>query len=188
VHFSRDPFDTERYQEIAAIARAMLARLGNAPLTVVEELFADIGSGYATPRVDVRGAVFEGDRVLLVRERSDGRWTLPGGYADVGISAGDNVVKEIREEAGIVVRAASLYGIRHKARHEYDPDPRDFYKLFFLCERLDDVAPVAGMEVMDVGFFALDELPPLSTGRVLVKDIHAAAAHRADPGRAPHFD
>ena len=127
-------------------------------------------------------------QVLLVKETTDGLWTLPGGYADVGISPRENVVKEIWEEASIRVAAKSLYGLRHKAKHEYDPDVRDFYKLFFLCEPVGEVCPKPGIETSEVGFFKLDELPPLSTGRVLKEDIAAAFASKGSSCGLVNFD
>jgi ADP-ribose pyrophosphatase YjhB (NUDIX family) len=188
VHFSRDQHDQERYREIAGIANRMLAALGSVPLGRIEGLVADFAKGYATPKIDVRGAVIEDGRVLLVREVVDGLWTLPGGYADVGVSPGENIVREIWEEASIKVSATGLYGIRHKAKHEYDPDATDFYKLFFVCEKLDDIEPAPGLETSEVGFFHPDRLPPLSRGRVIEKDIAAAFAFRTDPTKLTVFD
>ena len=188
LHFSRDAFDQERYAEIAAIANGMLAALGNVPIERIEGLVGDFADGYATPKIDVRGAVLDGDRVLLVREARDGLWTLPGGYADVGISPSENVVKEVWEEAGIKVSAKGLYGLRHKARHAYAPDARDFYKLFFLCEQIDEAEPAPGLETSAAGFFRLDELPPLSRGKVIERDIAAAFDFRRDPTRLTAFD
>jgi ADP-ribose pyrophosphatase YjhB (NUDIX family) len=150
LYFSRNEFDRERYQEIANIANGILSELGNVPASRIANLISDFAKGYATPKVDVRGAVIEGDRILLVREKSDGRWTLLGGIADVGLSPAENVVKELHEEAGIFVSARSLYGVRHKAKHPYDPDVRDFYKLFFLCDRSDQAAPCAGIDTTAV--------------------------------------
>lgn len=188
IHFARENYDRERYGEVAAIANEMLSSLAGVPVGRIEELVSDCAAGYATPKVDVRGAVIDEDRILLVREKSDGLWTLPGGYADVGMSAGENVVKEIREEASIGVRVTALYGIRHKAKHEYRQDIRDFYKLFFLCEQTDRAAPRPGLETAEAGFFAMGELPPLSRGRTLEKDLTAAFAFKADPRRLVLFD
>ncbi|MFQ5610344.1 MAG: NUDIX hydrolase, partial [Woeseiaceae bacterium] len=165
LNYSTADFDKERYDEIASIANQMLAALGDVPIERIQNLVPDFAQGYATPKVDVRGAVIENEQVLLVREASDGLWALPGGFADVGSSPGENIVKEIREEASLDVIARAVYGIRHKARHEYDPDARDFYKMFFLCESCDGATPEPGAEVTDVGFFGLDDLPPLSTSR-----------------------
>jgi ADP-ribose pyrophosphatase YjhB (NUDIX family) len=179
--FTKDHHDRERYVEVAKIANQMLSMLGNVPVSRIHSLVSDFAKGYATPRVDVRGAVIRNDKVLLVRESTDGLWTLPGGYADVGLSPQENVVKEIWEEARIRVEVLGLYAIRHKAKHEYDPDARDFYKLFFACQPIDDVEPLpSGLETTDVGYFSYDELPPLSRGRVIEKDIDAAFRFRVN--------
>jgi ADP-ribose pyrophosphatase YjhB (NUDIX family) len=188
LHFTRDPFDRERFLEIATIANEMLADLGNVPISRIEGLVSDFARGYATPKVDVRGAVFRQDRILLVQERSDQRWTLPGGFADIGFSAAENVVREIHEEAGLYVAAHRLFSIRHKAKQPYEPDARDFYKLFFLCENLDNGEPSVGSETSAAEFFGLDALPSLSTGRVLESDIAAAFAANSDPERPVLFD
>lgn len=188
LHYGQGDYDRERYQEIATIARGMLAALADGPMPGLENLDADFGFGYATPKVDVRGAVFRGDSILLVRELSDDRWTLPGGFADVGLSPSENVVKEIWEEASVKVTAKSLYGVRHKARHEYSPDVLDLYKLFFLCERVDDAEPKPGLETVEARFVARNEMPPLSRGRTLEKDIAAAFAVRDNPQCVAYFD
>ena len=188
LHFCKDEFDRERYDEVAEIANAMLAEIGNVPIDRISSLVSDFAKGYATPKVDVRGAVVEGDTILLVRERSDGLWTLPGGFADVGRSAAQNVEKEILEEAGMRVKASRLYGVRHKAKRPYEPDARDFYKMFFLCERADDSGPVAGAETSDARFFPRERLPQLSRGRVIEQDIEAAFAYADGTRHAAHFD
>jgi ADP-ribose pyrophosphatase YjhB (NUDIX family) len=186
--FAADEFDRERYREIAEIANAMLAEIGDVPVERIAGLVSDLAQGYATPKVDVRGAVVEDDAILLVRERNDGLWTLPGGFADVGRSAAENVEKEIFEEAGLRVRARRLYAVRHKAKRAYEPDARDFYKLFFLCERLDAAAPAAGAETSEARFFERGRLPELSRARVIEDDIEAAFAHAVGEGRPASFD
>ncbi len=185
--FTRDPFDRERYEEMAGIAAYMLAHLADLPVEHVTGLMAPEPE-YATPKVDVRGAIVVEGQILLVQERSDGRWSLPGGCAGVGLSASENVVKEIREEAGLEVRVVRLYAVRHKAKGPYDPDLRDFYKLFFLCEPTAGVDARAGFEVADARFFAPDALPPLSTTRVVVRDIAAAIASREGGPADVQFD
>jgi ADP-ribose pyrophosphatase YjhB (NUDIX family) len=187
-HFTADKFDRERYEEIAAIANGMLAELAQVPVARVESLVPDFAMGYATPKVEVRGAVFERDRILLVREAGDGLWALPGGFADVGLSPSENIEKEVWEEATLRVRATDLYAVRHKARHAYRQDVRDFYKLFFICVRSDDSAPVNGAETSAVGFFARHELPPLSRGRTIEADIEAAFDYLRTPQAPAAFD
>lgn len=176
LHFCRDEFDRERYQQIADIAHTMLAQLGDVPLERITGLVSDFAKRYSTPIVEVRGALIEDDKILLVREQNDGRWALPGGYADVGLSAAENIVKEISEEAGLSVTARGLYSVRHKAKGPFEPDTRDFYKLYFLCERHNRQAPVAGFETTDARFFSLDDLPELSRGRTVEGDLEAAFA------------
>ncbi|MQA56984.1 NUDIX hydrolase [Pseudomonas piscis] len=174
LHFCKDAHDRERYREVADIAHQMLAQLGNVPLERITELVSDFAQRYSTPMVEVRGALIEDHKILLVREMTDGLWALPGGFADVGLSASENVIKEIHEEAGIEVAVRGLYSIRHKAKGPYKADHRDFYKLYFLCDRQQRLAPVAGSEASEAGFFALDQLPPLSQGRTVERDIHEA--------------
>lgn len=188
LHFTNDPFDRDRYAELAEIAHAMLSDLGQVPIERIVGLVPDFAKAYPTPKVDVRGAVVEDGRVLLVRERSDGRWSLPGGFADIGFSAAENVAKEVREEAGIAVDVRALYSVRHKARQDYEPDARDFYKLLFLCTRADDAALRPGSETIDVGFFAEHALPELSRGRTNEADIRAALAAERDGRGLLTFD
>lgn len=189
LHFTKDHHDRERYEEIARIANEMLSAIGDTPIHRIRELVSDFAKGYATPRVDVRAAVLDQGKVLLVQEAADQLWTLPGGYADVGLSARENVEKEVLEEAGIQVEAVDLYAIRHKAKHDYDPDARDFYKLFFLCRPVTARTPSAnGLETLAARYFAPDEVPPLSTGRVLAKDIESAFAASQAEQRHVVFD
>lgn len=188
LHFGESDYDKERYAEIATIANDMLSTIGDTPIERIIDLVPDFAAGYATPKIDVRGAIIRDGRILLVKEKLDNLWTLPGGYADVGISAAANVEKEVLEEASLRVRATRLYGVFHKARHEYDMDVRDFYKVYFLCEPLNDAAPAPGMETLDVDFFEPGRLPPLSTGRVIEKHIHLAFEFHAEPDKVAAFD
>ncbi|WP_217357198.1 NUDIX hydrolase [Ruegeria atlantica] len=180
-HFTKDPFDRERYDEIAAMARAMLADLGRVPLSRIEGLISDHAGGYATPSIDIRGAVIRDGRILLVRERLDGLWAMPGGFADIGSSPAENMEREVWEEAGLQVRARHLYALRHKARHPYPPDSRDFYKLFFLCDEDGTDAPQPGAETSEAAFFPPDKIPALSLARNIHADVTAAfRAHSTD--------
>jgi len=188
LHYTDNDYDRDRYRELAALAQTMLADLGQVPVSRIPNLFPDFAKGYATPLIDVRGAVIRGDRILLVRERTDGKWCLPGGFADVGLSAAENVVKEISEEAGLQTTAEHLFLIRHKARHPYTPDARDFYKMFFLCREARETPPVAGHETLEAAFFALDHLPALSQGRTIQADITSAMEAHRGPQTSTLFD
>jgi len=187
--FGKDPYDNERYEQISDIANGMLALLAETPIERIESLVSDFAKGYATPRVDVRGAVIRDHKILLVKDGTDGLWTMPGGFADIGLSPSENVIKEVWEEANLSVTAEGLYGIRHKAKHNYDPDVRDFYKLFFVCSADTDAEPTpSGLETTEVGFFTRDELPMLSSGRVLAKDVFNAFEYASNGGRLVFCD
>ena len=188
LQFTHDPFDAERYEEMANIAIAMLAEMSQTPVDLLQTVLRTGESGYVTPKVEVRGAVFKDNKILLIQEKEDDLWALPGGYADVGLSAAENVEKEILEEANIQVKAKYLYALRHKAKGAYPADPRDFYKLHFICEGLGDQLPAAGMETQNAAFFERNKLPPLSSGKVLVEDLHAAWDFLKCPQKLPRFD
>ena len=143
--------------------------------------------GYATPKVDVRGGVFLESQVLLVRERSDGRWTLPGGWVDVGDAPSEAVMREIFEESGFKARPVKLAALIDKNRHPHPPGVHHIYKLFFVCELTGGAADTS-TETDAAEFFPVQELPPLSTGRVLAAQIERLYQHRLDPSLPTDFD
>ena len=185
--YNQNPFDRERYESLRRIAAEMLAHVGDAPLEKIEGLLAD-QVGYATPKVDVRGAVFDQDRVLLVREAMDGRWSLPGGWADPGDTPREAVEREIREESGYLARAVRLAAVVDRARQGNEPPlPFAVYKIFFLCS-LEGGEPRGSKETLDVGFFPVDALPPLSLGRVTPAQIERLYVHQGNPDLPTDFD
>ncbi len=193
--FTRDPYDVERYQALTALAaRMMAASSGGAATADALEASFVAETGYATPKVDVRGAVFDAKgRLLMVRELADGgRWTLPGGWADVNQTASECAVREVLEESGYVVRADKLALLHDRGRQGHHPaGPFSIYKLFFLCTLLRD-APVASgpnIETSDARFWAEHEIPAeLSTGRVLSHQIARLFAHHRQPELPTEFD
>jgi ADP-ribose pyrophosphatase YjhB (NUDIX family) len=186
--FTNDVYDRQRYERLRQLAAEIMAESSGADSETVEALFAE-QSGYATPKVDVRGAVFQDGRVLLVQERADpGRWALPGGWADVNRSPSECVIAEVREEAGLEVRAIKLAAVYDRARHPHvPPKPFHTYKMFFICEIVGG-EPSPGLETADVAFFDVDELPPLSAGRVLAPQIRRMLDHARSPGLPTDFD
>jgi ADP-ribose pyrophosphatase YjhB (NUDIX family) len=184
--FARDPFDRERYGQLQELAAVMLAAQLELPVARARDLW-DGEVGYATPKVDVRGGVFQGAEVLLVRERSDGRWTLPGGWVDVNDAPSEAVAREIREESGYQARAVKLAALVDRSRHPHPPGVYHIYKLFFVCE-LTGGAPSAGPETDAVAFFPVQALPELSTGRVLASQIERLYQHRLHPQLPTDFD
>ncbi len=185
--YTENPYDAERYEQILQIAAEMAAAGDEAEAARVLELFR-AEYGYATPKVDVRGVAFRDDRILLVHGTDDGRWTMPGGWADVGEAPSQAVEKEVREESGYPARAVRLLGIQNRDLGEHGPWPFHAYKLFFLCELLaDEPEPLTGVETQDVGFFAEDELPELSR-KVGEWGLGWLFEHHRDPSRPPMFD
>jgi ADP-ribose pyrophosphatase YjhB (NUDIX family) len=184
--FSRDPFDRQRYIQLQELAVSMLSTELEVSADTTRS-FWDGEHGYATPKVDVRGGVFEAARVLLVRERSDGRWTLPGGWVDVNDAPAAAVAREIREESGYEARAVKLAALVDKNRHPHPPGVHHIYKLFFVCE-LTGGSPRASDETDAVQFFPVNALPELSTGRVLAPQIERLYQHRLNPALPTDFD
>ena len=184
--YGRDPYDQERYAALRQVAAEIAARYSEVPLPTVQGLFAQ-ETGYATPKVDVRGAVFRKATILLVRERADGLWTLPGGWVDVNDPPSVAVEREIREESGYEARAVKLMAVYDRNLHHHPPNPFHIYKLFFLCE-LQGGAPAHSTETDGVDFFQEDQLPPLSTPRVTVAQIARAFAHYRHPTWPTDFD
>lgn len=180
-------FDVERYRELSEIAHDMLAELLGRSPAAVAELF-ELERGYPTPKVDVRTAVFSEGRVLLVQEWLDGGWTLPGGWADEGDSPREAAERECREESGFEVKVQRLVALRDRSRHDYRPRHLGgIWKVLFLAEITGGEATTSG-ETTDVGFFALDQLPPLSLARTLPADIELAWRYALDPAQLPTFD
>ncbi|MBK7821379.1 MAG: NUDIX hydrolase [Tessaracoccus sp.] len=188
--YCRDPFDIDRFHRVGALARELMAEVATTDLPAYDREVASV-AGYTTPKLDVRGGVFDADgRVLLVREVADGgRWTLPGGWCDILEGPREAIEREVREEAGLAVRAAHLAAVvdRDKWPH-YPPHDYHIYKLFFVCEPVGMLDPgYASTETSEVGWFALEELPELSTGRVLPEQIWLLREHWRNPGPA-HID
>lgn len=184
--FCKDPYDIERYGQIRRIAAEMMAGYSSMPVERVLELF-EAEEGYATPKVDCRGFAVRDNKVLLVRERLDGKWTLPGGWIDVGEAPREAVEREVREESGFCVRATKLAMVYDRARHGHPPLAYSIYKLFFICEITGGEA-AANLEVDEVGFFAEDNLPELSLSRISVEEISRCFEHYRKPEMATDFD
>jgi len=184
--YARDPYDRERYQELRGIAVEMAASGLGVPGAELEVTFAS-GLGYPTPKIDVRAVVFRGDELLLVRERLSGRFTFPGGWADVGDTPGAAAERETLEESGYRVRATKLVALLDKARHEHPPSVDYTYKVLIAC-RLEGGSAATSHEIDEVGFFARTAIPELDLDRTTPGQIALAWAHHEDPARPTDFD
>lgn len=163
-HFSESDWDLDRYNELEGIAMRMMELLTDQdPETIKVQTIER--NGYKTPKVDVRAVVFNPQgEILLVKERVDGCWSLPGGWADIGLTPKEVAEKETREEAGVEVKAGRLLAVQDKKCHDHPEDLYYIYKIFIECTA-EDFTPATGMETTDVGYFGLENLPELSTPR-----------------------
>ena len=185
--YARDAYDVERYASVRDIAAEMMAAgCGLEDTATVLELFKG-GAGYATPKVDVRAAAFSDNRVLLVKEREDDRWTLPGGWADVGDAPSQAAVREVKEESGFDVVATKIAAVYDRNRHGHPPIPFHAYKLFFLCDIVGGQR-ACSYETVAVDFFAEDQIPPLSLTRVTATQISHLFDHHRHPEWPTSFD
>src|ERR1044072_4651186 len=180
--FTDNPLEIERYQAVRQIAAEMMAAGSDTPIERIIDLFSR-EVGYATPKVDVRGVIFRDEKILLVRERFDGLWTLPGGWADVGDTPSEAVIKEIREESGFEARAVKLLAAYDQTRHRNaSPFPFHIHKLIFLCEIVGGIEATS-IETDEVAFLTEDSIPTLSLGRITPSQI----ARIYDPYRNPDW-
>ena len=171
--YGKDVFDRERYQRIRDIAAEMLAERTALPLEKVKDLFCgDVG--YQTPKIDTRAAIFEDDRILLVRER-DGRWALPGGWCDYDLSPAENVAKEAREEAGLEVVAKMLIAVQDRDRHNTPPYAYGVVKMFFLCEAKGGHFE-RNIETTESDYFAEDAIPTLAEEKCDLEQVRVCFA------------
>jgi ADP-ribose pyrophosphatase YjhB (NUDIX family) len=186
--YAKDPYDVERYEQVRTIAAELAASRSETTAERIDALFSE-ESGYATPKLDVRAVVLDGEgAVLLVREKEDGLWTLPGGWVDVGESPSEAAEREVKEESGYEVRAVRLLALWDRDKHPHPPLPFHVYKLYFRCELLGGDPLVAGTETDGVDFFRKDALPELSLGRVTPRQIERLVELATDGERATAFD
>jgi ADP-ribose pyrophosphatase YjhB (NUDIX family) len=184
--YTKDVYDRERFEAVLAVASELATHLtGTSALEVEAALKLEVGP--PTPKLDVRAAVFQGDTILLVREASDGLWSLPGGWMDIDESPARAAERETKEESGYDCKATKLIAVWDRNRHPHPPMLLHVYKLFFLCELVGGAATLSH-ETTEVAFFTLDQLPPLSTGRVLSAQIECAFRHHAQPNLPTEFD
>jgi ADP-ribose pyrophosphatase YjhB (NUDIX family) len=186
-HYAQNEFERGRAERLLEIAAEMVAAHSTLPAGEALAAFRS-QPGYVTPKVDVRGALFDGDRLLMVRESIDGNWTLPGGWADVGEPPGLAVEREVFEEAGITVRATRLVAVYDANRVEGELPLFHAYKLVFWCERTGGEAKPSS-ETSEVGFYPIDALPaPLSPYRTTPRLLADLLAFRLDAARPTVFD
>ena len=167
--FTKDEFDKERYLELQQLSIEIINNITDIDTQKLDFVFnRDIG--YQTPKVGVRAVVFREDKILMVKERMDDKWCLPGGYADTGMTPSEIVINEVKEESGYDVKPIRILGLIDYNKHQSKPFPFDLYQLFMECEITGGEVKI-GIETSDVGFFSMDNLPELSVRRVTKEQI-----------------
>ena len=167
--FTKDKFDRERYTELLDLSIQILNNITQIDTQKLEFVFnRDIG--YQTPKVGIRAVVFRDNKILLVKEKMDGKWSLPGGYADTGMTPSEIAINEVKEESGFDVTPVRILGLIDYNKHQERPFPFDVYQVFMECEIIGGQA-TTGIETSDVGFFDINELPELSVRRVTKEQI-----------------
>ena len=183
--YGKDGFDLERYARIREISAEILAHMTGLPVEKVTGLFCN-ETGYQTPKLDTRAAVFQEGKILLVRER-DGRWALPGGWCDVNVSVGENTVKEVKEEAGLDVIPRRIIAVQDRAKHNLPVYAYGVCKIFVQCDAAGGQF-TPNLETTEARYFPPDQLPPLAEEKNTPAQIALCfEAYRSDAW-ATHFD
>jgi len=183
--YNKNEFDIERYKRLQEISAEMIESQSELSKEFVLKSFS-MQAGYATPKIDVRGAVVHEGKILLIQERMDERWSIPGGWADLGNAPASVAEREVWEESGYHVKAEKVVAVLDANRIE----PLEFYhafKIIFLCKLIGG-EPKTSHETMGVDFFDLNDLPPLSLFRTNEEMLQEVFAHVKDPTRPTTFD
>ncbi len=187
--YTESPYDKDRYQELSDLSVQILENLTDEPIEKFGALFTEERDGYQTPKVDVRAVVFnKKGEILMVKERVDDRWALPGGWADVGYTPSEVAVKEVREETGLDVKAVRLLAVMDKKNHPHPQEAWYVYKLFILCEKIGGEILINTMETSDIQYFGIENLPLLSEPRNVLSQIEMMFEYKDNPEKEVYFD
>jgi ADP-ribose pyrophosphatase YjhB (NUDIX family) len=184
--FSTESYDIDRYNQIRNLSIEIMEQYTGVSKEIIRNLFAG-ETGYQTPKVDIRASVIRDNKILLVREKVDGAWSLPGGWADVTTSVSESAVRECREEAGAVVLPKRILAIQMAERHNNPLSPYSIYKIFIECELVENNFK-ENTETLDAGFFSLEGLPELSTDRTTKKQVEMCFNTKKIKLLEPTFD
>ena len=191
LHYGKDPFDRERYEQLAEITGQLIQNLSDASSAEIYH-FQNTDVGYATPKVDIRAVIFDErrEKILLVKEKADDKWSIPGGWAYIGYSSKEIAAKDVFEEAGLHVEATEMIALVDKNKHAYPPALEHAYKMFILCRPLSEEV-TTGLETSAVAYKTLAEIKqlPLSSARTIFEDIERAFAYvHAEKKPSTYFD
>ncbi|WP_042475647.1 NUDIX hydrolase [Bacillus ndiopicus] len=187
--YTKDPYDEERYIELETITKKLIEKLTTLNHEEINVIFS-AEEGYATPKTDIRCVVFNSQQqLLLVKEKSDNSWALPGGWADIGLSPGEVAVKEVQEEAGLTVEPTKILAIMDKYKHNLAPEFSYIYKIFIQCNIVSGEI-CSGLETDDVAFFELPQIETLSLSsrRNTLEQIKLMFEYQSNPNKEVYFD
>jgi ADP-ribose pyrophosphatase YjhB (NUDIX family) len=185
--YSEDEYNRDRYTEMSELSDVLLGLLTGTPAEVIHNFYLDTKE-YPTPKTDVRAVIFnEHGKLLLVREKSDNKWSLPGGWADIGYSASEVAVKEVAEETGLVVKPVKLLAVLDKKNFPHPAQPEYVYKHFIACEILGGSLTTAH-DISEVAYFSRNEVPALSEIRVVRQQIDLMFEFLDDRQKPAIFD
>ncbi|MGB8000412.1 MAG: NUDIX hydrolase [Anaerobacillus sp.] len=184
--YTQDNYDYERYIELRQLSAEIMESYTEYDMKTIKQLFTN-ETGYQTPKVDVRAVVFHEEKLLFVKETADGKWSLPGGWGDVGFTPGEVAVKEVQEESGYIVEARRLIALLDHKQHPHPPSPYHIYKIMIECELVGGDA-AESIETSDSSFFTRNNLPSLSTGRITESQIEMLFSFKDNPSLPPVFD
>ena len=186
VYYQND-YDKERYEELLTISLDLLGRVSEKPLEVLNDFFMP-NKDYPTPKVDIRGfSLNNTGEVLLVKEKLDGKWALPGGWGDIGFTPSEVIIKEIKEETGLGATVTKLLAVYDKKCHPHPPQPFYVYKFVFLCE-LTDGNMNPSFDIEEAEYFSMDNLPELSEDRILKSQLQQLYELAINKNSRTHFD
>lgn len=177
--FSGSEYDTQRYKRLMEIATEITASHSDISKEELTENFL-AHSGYATPKIDIRAAIVENNKILLVQEKMDNKWAMPGGWADVGESPTEAIIRETKEESGLNIIPKKVIGLYDANREERPLELFHAYKIVFLCEKVGGILKISS-ETIAVDYFSFDRLPPLSISRTDEKHINDVLSHINNP-------
>ena len=168
IAYTKDPFDKERYERLREISKEMISKKSNLSLEQVDNLFCN-EKGYQTPKIDTRAAIFENDKILLVKE-NNGKWSLPGGWCDVLETISSNIKKEVKEETGLSVKPISIISLQDRNKHNTPVYAYGICKIFILCEKISGNF-IKNIETLDAKYFTFEEISLLDEAKTTKEQI-----------------
>ena len=186
LEYSKDKYDLERFEEIRKLSIDIMENYTDMEREKIKNLFAG-ETGYQTPKIDIRAAIFHENKILMVKEKLDNKWSLPGGWADIDLSIRENLIKEAMEEAGAKIIPERILAVYDRNRNTNMLFPHSVYKIFVQCKYLES-SFVENIETEETGFFSADNLPELSETRNTELQIKMCFKHKDSRLHEPYFD